>query len=327
MVLGHSIVRRLTGRRHRILLSQVALLACAAACASSPVQRRASLIADADKSAKAALENEQRFAASSIPAKTFAVLPFAVAAQDTLLQPLGFGLADLLLTDLGRSPELRLVERLQTGAILRELRLVEQGVTDPATAPRVGRLIGARRLLMGSAAFGPNGNVVLSARVVDVIGGTVQDVVSAQAPFDRVFDAEKALALLLFERLGIVLTPAQRARVEQRQTTQVAALVAYGRGVQAEARGDAAGATAAFDDALRVDPGFTAARAQVASAPAPSAAAARANSIARVVDLSAQAINAPVVNAPVAAKTPEAVDAPLASGSVLTLILTITVHP
>jgi len=163
---------------------------------------------------------------------------------------------------------------------------------------------------------------------VDVISGTVQDLVStAPVPVDRVFDAEKALALLVFERLGIALTPAQRARVEQRQTVQLAAVVAYGKGVQAEARGDAAGATAAFEDALRIDPGFTSARAQVAAAPAPAASAPRGASVARVIDLSAQAINAPVINAPVAAKPPEAVDAPLSSGSVLTLIFTVTVHP
>lgn len=305
----------------------LALTVCMS-CATNPALRRATLIADADQAAKAALENENTLDPGKIPARSFAVLPFTVASTDTLLQPLSFGLADLMMTDLGKSPELQLVERLQTNSMLRELRLVDEGRVDPRTAPRVGRLIGARRLLLGNATLDAGGTMRLSARVVDVISGTVQDLVATDpVPVDRVFDAEKALALLVFERLGIALTPAQRARVEQRQTVQLTALVAYGRGVQAEARGDAAGATSAFEDALRIDPGFAAARTQVALAPAPSASAQRASSVARVIDLSAQAINAPVVNAPVAAKPPEAVDAPLSSGSVLTLIFTVTVHP
>jgi len=266
-----------------------------------------------------AIENENKLDAGKIPARSFAVLPFTVTAGDTLLEPLGFGLADLLVNDLAKSPQLRLVERLQASAILRELNLVDQGVTDPRQAPRVGRLVGARRILLGDATRASGGAVRLSARVVDVIAGTVQELVSAEAPIDRVIDAEKALAIQIFERLGITLTPAQRQRVEQRQTTQLAALVAYGRGVQAETKGDAVGATVAFEDASRLDAAFTAARTQMAAAPA---ASQRASSVARVVDLSAQAINAPLTT-----KVPEAVDAPLATGSLLSLIFIIRVVP
>ncbi|MDP1890123.1 MAG: CsgG/HfaB family protein [Gemmatimonadaceae bacterium] len=297
------------------------LLACATmACASTPVARRATLISDADVAAKAAVAREASLDPSKIPPRTFAIVPFNVAATDTLLQPLSYGLADLLLNDLAMSPMLRLVERVQTDAILRELDLVDQGIADPRQAPRVGRLVGARQILIGDAARGNAGAVRLSARVVDVIGGTVQDLVHAEAPLDRVIDAEKALALLLFERLGIQLTPAQRQRIEQRQTTQLAALVAYGRGVQAEARGDATGATAAFEDAARLDAAFTAARTQAAAAPASSAQ--RANSVARVLDLAAQAVNAPV-----ATRVAEAVDAPLAASSLLQILITVRVTP
>ena len=290
-----------------------------AACASTPVNRRAITIASADKAAKSAIEKENTIDAAKIPARTLAVMPFAVAAGDTLLAPLSYGIADVLVNDLSRSPELKLVERMQTNAMLRELNLVDEGITDPKQAPRIGRLIGARRLLIGDASRGAGGTVRLSARVVDVLGGTVQELVSAEAPLDRILDAEKQLALLLFERLGITLTPAQRQKVEQRQTTQLAALVAYGRGVQAEAKGDAAGATAAFEDASRLDATFTAARTQASGAPASSQ---RASNVTRVLDLSVAAVNAPV-----AVRVPEAVDAPLASGSVLSLIFTIRVNP
>ncbi len=309
--------------RLRIRPLGVLCLFLCTACASNPVVRRASLIADADRAARIALANENNLDVGKIPARTFAVTPFTVAARDTILRPLGFGLADLLAGDLARSPDLRLVERTQTEAMLRELKLVDDGITDPRQAPRVGRLIGARRLLIGDAAMMPGGAVRLSARVVDVIAGTVQDLVSAQAPLDRVIDAEKALALLLFERLGITLTPAQRLSIEQRQSTQLAALVAYGRGVQAEARGDAAGALAAFEEASRLDAAFSAARVQASAAPSGSSAkSSSAASVARVVDLAAQGVNAPV-----AVKLPEAVDAPLASNSRIPIIFIIRVLP
>lgn len=303
----------------------------AAGCATNPATRRAAALAAADRDAKAAIIAETGLDASRIPENTFAVLPFTVSAGDTLLRPLGFALADFLVTDLSRTPRLALVERLRTNAMLRELALLDAGVTDPAQAPRVGRLVGARRLLMGSATRVGEGTVRFDTRVVDVVNGTVQVVASAEAPLVRVMDAQKALALLVLERLAITVTPAQRQRIEERQTTDLAALVAYGRGVEAEARGDAVAAAAAFEEASRLDAAFSAARLAADAVPAPSAAAPPSSSPAlatassameRVLDLSARAVNVPV---PV--RVPEAADAPLVTGSVLTVLLIIRITP
>lgn len=292
----------------------------AAACAGNPAARRATLIADADRAAKAAVERESQLDVAKIPARTFSVLPFTVAMRDTVLDPLSFGLASLLVNDLATSPQLQLVERLKTDAILRELDLVDEGVVDPKMAPRVGRLVGARRLLIGDAARGPGNTIRLSARVVDVISGTVQDLVVAEAPLDRVIDAEKALALTIFEALGITLTPSQRVQVEQRQTTQLAALVAYGKGAEAEARGDATRATQSYQDAARLDASFSAARTQAAANTV--AAGPRVSNLARVLELGAQGVNAPVTT-----KTTEVADAPIAAASALSLVFIIRVTP
>ena len=298
----------------------LATLALAGACATSPIARHATAIAESDREAKRAIAVEAKIDASKIPARSFSVLPFASASQDTLLRPLGYALSDFLISDLAYSPQLKFVERQRTEAILRELELVDQGVVDPRAAPRVGRLLGARRVLIGEITAASGDNVVLSARVVDVIAGTVEQLVSASAPMGRMIDAEKALAMRVFEELGIQLTPSQRALVEQNQTTNLAAVVAYGRGVRAEAHGDAAGAVAGFDEAVRLDAGFSAARTSLAAAQP--ASAQRYSSVQRVLDLSAQAINAPV-----ATKLPEAADVPLQASQVMTLLITVRVSP
>jgi hypothetical protein len=293
------------------------ILAATSACATSGVSRRALAISDADRDAKRAIAGEAQIDPGKIPARAFTVLPFTVAERDTVLQPLSFAIADFLTSDLARSTELRMVERLRMGAILRELDLVDAGVSDPRTAPRVGRLIGARRLLIGGLSSAPNGDIVMNARVVDAIAGTVEQLVSASAPLSRMIGAEKALALRVFEELGITLTPAQRASVEQRQTTNLAASVAYGRGVEAEARGDAAGATAAYEQAVRLDATFAAAKTQAAASPPSSSQ--RSSGVQRVLDLSTTAINAPAPT-----KVAEAADAPIQS-SLFSLLITIRV--
>jgi TolB-like protein len=294
-------------------------LAGAGACASNPAARRSVLIADADRAAKDAVASEQRLDVAKIPARSLAVLPFTVSTSDTLLTPLGFGLADLLSTDLAVSQQLVIVDRLRLGAVLRELKLVDEGVTDPRGAPRVGRIIGARRLLIGNVTVEPTGTLRLHARIVDAIAGTIDDEVVGEAPLARVLDAEKSLAMLLFNRLGVTLTPAQRVAVERQQTTQLSALLAFGRGVQADTRGDVSGALEAFNEASRVDASFSAARAHAAS---PSNSAPRATGAQRVLSLTTQALNQAA-----GGRVSEAADAALAASLTVPVAVTIRVVP
>jgi len=315
--------------RTRALLGRSALgavLIGTAACASFAPARRAGVAIDAaDREAKLAVANESAIDAGKIPARAVSVLPFLVSERDTLLRPLSYAMSSFLLGDLSRSPQLQMVERERIDAIYRELSLVDEGATDPRTAPRVGKLVGARRVVVGSITPAGNGQVVISARVVDVLSGTVQEVSGGTATLDRIFDAEKALAFRLLDQLGVTLTPAERASIEQKQTTNVAAAVAFGRGAEAEARGDAAAAVRAFQDAARLDIGFSAARAAASRAQlsvgpvvAPGASA-KADAIARVLDVTAQAINTAVVT-----KLPEAADVPLQS-FIFTLLITLRV--
>ena len=76
-------------------------------------------------------------------------------------------------------------------------------------------------------------------RVADAAQGTlVGQPVTERTSLDDILDSEKALALSLFTELGVTLTPAERAAVEQRPTRYLAAFLAYSKGVRAEAYGD-----------------------------------------------------------------------------------------
>jgi hypothetical protein len=212
-------------------------------------------------------------------ARALGVLPFGVAATDTIVMPLAYGLADLLMTDLSRTTQLQLVDRLRLDAIIRELHLVSEGRVDSASAPRAGQLIGARRLVIGRLASGPGGTLLINARITDVSTGQIQPGVSARAPLASILDAEKALALELFHQLGVTLTPAELSAVEQRPTRNLAALLAYSRGVEDEVDGDLHGADTHLAEAVRLDPGFAAAsdrltsvRSQEATPPPPAVA-------------------------------------------------------
>jgi len=246
--------------RRALLILAVLLGACRASVQIVPAN-----VQIAETQARTALANERQLGAESIDPRTVGVLPLSVSAADTLLQPLGYGLAELLLTDLSRSSQLQIVDRVRTDALLRELALASDGRVDPSTAPRVGRLLGARRLMLGGLSATPDGQVRIDARIADVTTSEVALAVSAAAPLNDILDAEKALAFRLFEQLGVTLTPAERAAVEQRPTKSLGALLAYSRAVQAEAGGQYAQAAGFYQSAIAQDPSFAAAQAGAAN--------------------------------------------------------------
>jgi hypothetical protein len=76
----------------------------------------------------------------------------------------------------------------------------------------------------------------------------------------RLFDAEKRLALRIYETVGVVLTAAEREAVNRRPTENLQAILAYGRGLRAADSGDWALAAQHFNEAVSLDPNFAEAR-------------------------------------------------------------------
>jgi TolB-like protein len=220
---------------------------------------------DATAAARAAIAAERSIDPTRIPDRAVGVPPMSITASDTTLSALGYGLSDLLATDLARSSRLTVVERLRLDAVLRELELSRSGAVDTATAPRVGRIIGARRLVVGGVRQLPGGDVQITAQVADVVTHQVTTAVSARAPLSRIFEAETQLAFQIFNALGVTLTPAERAAIEQAPTRNVAALLAYSRGVREESYGRYGAAAQQYRAALAADPNFTAAGVRMAN--------------------------------------------------------------
>jgi hypothetical protein len=111
-------------------------------------------------------------------------------------------------------------------------------------------------VVQGSIAIEPS-ELALSAAIVGATGESARtDPVTVES-LQRLFDAQKQLAFALYASLGIELTVAERERIEQRPTTNIQALLAYGEGLEAEDRGDFEAAAAHYARAVELDPGFT----------------------------------------------------------------------
>lgn len=212
------------------------------------------------QAAKVAIAREASLSTQPPQPNTVAVMPLRFSGADSSLQPLERGLAELITTDLSRSSRLTVVERARLSALLSELELGRTGVADTTQGLRAGRILQAAKLVQGSILqVGPErlrvDAALVDAQTAQASGGSTQD-----DRLDELFALEKRLVLDLFRELNVALTPAERNAVEQRPTRSLAAFLAYSRGLTAEDQGKYDDASRFYNDAVRIDPGFGAAR-------------------------------------------------------------------
>jgi tetratricopeptide (TPR) repeat protein len=207
--------------------------------------------------AKSAIANEARIAQQPGELRAVAVLPMTFSGTDQTLAPLSRGMSDLLINDLARSPELQLVERDRIQAMVDEIALSQSGRADAATSVRAGKLIRAGRVVQGAITQTGARNLTVNTAVVNVATSQQQgrDVQSSDV-LDQIFTIEKNLALGLFDQLGVRLSAADRAAIEQRPTRSLQAFLAYSNGLLAQDEGRFDDAARFFDQARSIDPGF-----------------------------------------------------------------------
>lgn len=246
----------------------------------------------ANRQARDALARESELAELPTDPQTIAVLPVQIAGDSTY-EPLGRGLAQMLISDLDLLRRFRMVERLQLGALLDELRLGQTQRADPSTVARVGRLLQAGRMVQGLAVIPPEGDTRLEASVV-LPNGQVVPGEASTGSFEELLRLEKEVVISIARQLGLVLSAAERQLILENGTQSLTAFLAYSRGLLAEDLGDYAGAAQHFSQAVQADPGFQQAQTQYrATAVATQVQAAAPGQVTTVASQSAEAPGAP----------------------------------
>ena len=132
------------------------------------------------------------FTQSSMGKRTSASsdLYFNYDGQDPQLQVLKKGLAQMLISHVQPGvPSVKIVERERLEDILKELDLASSGKIDPDTAAKVGKLIGARYLVVGSY-FDLFGSLRIDSRLLNVETGEIIGSVGANGAMSDFFALE-----------------------------------------------------------------------------------------------------------------------------------------
>ena len=212
---------------------------------------------------------------------TVALLYFEYTGTSAELEQLRKGWARMLISDLSGNPAFQVVERDRLEEVLAELKLGQSKKVDAATAAKVGKLLGARYLVLGGY-FDLKGGLRVDARVVEVETSKVLRSLGAQRKTDDFLELEQKLAADLAEALAAIASnapapPAARppaakppapAKAKARPTPPKklkAALAArYGKALDAKDRGDRKLARAELKKVVDAQPDFELAAADLA---------------------------------------------------------------
>lgn len=89
--------------------------------------------------ARQLLQKVETLGADRMSPQSIAVLPLRYQGKDLKYAPLGKGISEMLIGDLGQVRQLKMVERIRLQVLLDEMALAQQPAFDKSTAPRYGK--------------------------------------------------------------------------------------------------------------------------------------------------------------------------------------------
>jgi outer membrane protein assembly factor BamB/TolB-like protein len=199
-------------------------------------------------------------AATSLAVETakprrIAVLEFENITKEKSLDWMGTGIAETLTTQLSQIPQLTVVERSRLGDIIKELKLNRSQSVDPSTAQKMGRILGAQSLVVGSYQQA-SGTMRINARVVDVETGEVKSPTLIDGPSDKFFDLQVDLSKKIVTELKGTLAVGDRKQLESAPAHNLDAYRAVSEGIYFLRSDMVDDAIAQFDQAIQIDPQY-----------------------------------------------------------------------
>ncbi len=214
-------------------------------------------IAQSRKFAAKAIAEEKQVTTVKPDSNTVAVCYYQDLSPDKSLRAFQKGLAAMVISDLTKIKSIRVVERIRLQAVLEEMRLGQTGLVDSRSAPRLGRLLGAKNIVFGSLTLG-------SIKAVTALAlsdkGAVMGSSSVSVDKEKFFELPMAIVRETANIMGVVLTDEEKKAIGVPHTKVYKALVYFGQALDALDSGKWKEANELFSMAYKEDPGFALAK-------------------------------------------------------------------
>ena len=168
---------------------------------------------------------------------TLAVLYFdnnSIADKEKM-EPLGKGMASMLITELTKVKAFRVVERERLNDVLAELKLSQTGVIEQSTAQKIGKLLGAQTLLLGSFMNSFGSKIRVDLRIVETETGLTLKAEEVTGDVEDLFDIVRDLAVKVTDKFEVKLSSDEKNDLEQsKKGVNVESSLLYSQAVNLE---------------------------------------------------------------------------------------------
>ena len=193
-------------------------------------------------------------------ADAMAVLYFNNRSGDAALNPLQKGLTVMLISDLARLQIMPLIERAELQALVEEIGLGQSGLVEPDSAPRIGRLLGAKYIVGGAFNPAQDNRLNIQSHLLDVVPENVVSFPDAEGRLQELLDLEKRLLEHIVASMKLDLSENQKAALKKPFSNSFEALMAFFMGIDAGDQGRYEEASRYYGTALKNDPQFAMAK-------------------------------------------------------------------
>ena len=147
-------------------------------------------------------------ASTSIEKKTLAILDFS---NNSLIDKekhasLSQGLAEIMITELSKVQNLKLVERQKINSLIQEMQLSQSGIVSDNAGIQVGKLLGAHFLVFGSYMISFDKKIRVDIRIVEVETGVTIEAGEVTNKVTKLFEIIKELNKKITKDLDVKLT-------------------------------------------------------------------------------------------------------------------------
>lgn len=188
-----------------------------------------------------------------------AVMPFqnggSYGQDKENFEALQKGIPGMLISELSQNPAARVVDRDGIESMLAEQNLAKDGRVDAATAARIGKLVGARYMIMGSF-VDLYGRFRMDARIVNVETSEIVKVVKSDGKREDLFKLIQTLAEKLMVETRLPPLPAELGAAVRQRNVPTAALTYYSRALLYQDRGEKDKAAEFFSKAIEAFPNY-----------------------------------------------------------------------
>jgi outer membrane protein assembly factor BamB/TolB-like protein len=188
--------------------------------------------------------------------KRIAVMPFENITQEKALDWVGGGIAELLTTDLGKFSDFTLVERSRLNDALKEIKLGQSASVNPATAQKMGKILGADSIIVGSfQKFQDEMRIV--ARVIETETAEVRSTARVDGAYKNLLSLQNDISVKLVEEMKGSLAEADKRKLEALPSKNLDAVQALSDGAYFLRNDLLQDAVKEFDRAIALDSHFT----------------------------------------------------------------------